>query len=48
MSKDGVEIIKHKQKIIYGFQFHPEMFPDQTQGDELFANLINLVQNSHI
>lgn len=45
ISKDGVEIIKHKTKPIYGFQFHPEMFPDQTAGDELFANFIKIVEN---
>lgn len=44
-SKDGIEIIKHKEKLIYGFQFHPEMFEDQTQGDELFANFMKIVQN---
>lgn len=45
MSKDGIEIIKHKQKLIYGFQFHPEMFEDITQGDELFANFMKIVEN---
>lgn len=44
-SKDGIEIIKHPDKPIYGFQFHPEMFLDQTQGDELFANFMKIVQN---
>lgn len=47
-SKDGIEIIKHKDKLIYGFQFHPEMFPNQTQGDELFANFIKIVQNRRV
>lgn len=44
-SKDGIEIIKHVEKLIYGFQFHPEMFPDKTQGDELFANFMKIVEN---
>ncbi len=44
-SKDGIEVVKHKNKLIYGFQFHPEMFPNQTQGDEIFANFIKIVQN---
>lgn len=44
-SEDGIEIIKHQNKLIYGFQFHSEMFPDQTEGDELFANFIKIVQN---
>jgi len=47
-SKDGIEIIKHKEQPMYGFQFHPEMFPDQTQGDELFANFIKIVQNKNV
>lgn len=47
-SKDGIEIIKHKTKLIYGFQFHPEMFVESTQGDEIFANFINIVQNKTV
>jgi GMP synthase-like glutamine amidotransferase len=47
-SVDGIEIIKHKVKLIYGFQFHPEMFRDQTRGGELFANLIKIVQNNYL
>lgn len=46
-SRDGVEVIKHKSKLIYGFQFHPEMFEDITQGNEIFANFINIVQNRY-
>lgn len=48
MSKDGIEIIKHNEKLIYGFQFHPEMFEDVTQGDELFANFIKIVENKEV
>jgi len=44
-SVDGIEIIRHKDRLIYGFQFHPEMFRDETQGDELFANFIKIVEN---
>ena len=29
-SETGAEIIKHKTKPIYGFQFHPEVFPRKT------------------
>jgi GMP synthase-like glutamine amidotransferase len=43
-SKDGIEVIKHCMRPIYGFQFHPEMFTEKTQGDEIFANVINLMQ----
>ena len=42
-SKDGVEVIKHKNKPIYAVQFHPEMFMDQTCGDECFNNFLNSV-----
>lgn len=39
-SRDGVEVFKHATKPIYGFQFHPEMFPDKTAGHIIFANLL--------
>ncbi len=41
-SVDGFEVIKHNTKPIYGFQFHPEMFVDKTNGDEIFKNLLSL------
>lgn len=28
-SKDGYEIIRHRSRPIYGFQFHPELEPDR-------------------
>jgi len=42
-SKDGFEIVKHKDKKIYGLQFHPEMFVESTCGAEIFGNLLSLV-----
>lgn len=42
-SKDGIEVIKHKQLPIYGVQFHPEMFVEQTCGREIFNNFLHLV-----
>jgi GMP synthase (glutamine-hydrolysing) len=39
-SKDGFEIIKHKNKNIFGFQFHPEMLVERTLGDDIFRSLI--------
>ena len=42
-SRDGIEIIKHKSKSIYGVQFHPEMFVQQTCGDEILNNFLNLI-----
>lgn len=44
-SPKGVEIFRHRSRMIYGFQFHPEMFPDRTNGDELFSNFIRIVDN---
>jgi GMP synthase (glutamine-hydrolysing) len=41
-SKDGYEIIKHKTKNIFGFQFHPEMLVEKTLGDEIFKYHIQL------
>lgn len=43
ISKDGIEVLKHKTKPIYGFQFHPEMFPNVSDGDILFSNFIKIV-----
>lgn len=42
-SDHGIEMIKHKTKPIYGLQFHPEMFIDQTDGDEIFMNIIKTI-----
>jgi GMP synthase (glutamine-hydrolysing) len=39
-SKDGIEVVKHNQLPIYGFQFHPEMFPDAAYGDEVFLHTL--------
>jgi len=39
-SEDGIEIIRHKEKKIYGFQFHPEMFRSHTDGAFVFRNLL--------
>jgi GMP synthase (glutamine-hydrolysing) len=41
ISEDGPEIIKHKEKFIYGLQFHPENFTEETEGDELFLKLLS-------
>lgn len=44
-SKDSIEIVKHKMKKIYGLQFHPELFSELTQGDELFKAIIQDIYN---
>ena len=40
VSEDGVEMIKHKTKSIYGLQFHPEIYPHKTQGRAIFWRII--------
>lgn len=45
-SKDGIEIIKHRDRFLYGFQFHPEMFVEKTDGDEIFGRVMEMVQAS--
>ncbi|HEX8591455.1 MAG TPA: gamma-glutamyl-gamma-aminobutyrate hydrolase family protein [Candidatus Paceibacterota bacterium] len=39
-SPAGPEVIRHKTRPQYGFQFHPEKMCDQTYGDELFRTLL--------
>ncbi len=39
----GPEIIKHKKLPIYGIQFHPENMVQETEGDELFAKVLKLI-----
>ncbi len=43
-SKDGIEAIKHRTRPIYAVQFHPEMFLEETCGDECFRNFLYLVK----
>lgn len=44
-SKDGIEIIRHATKDIYGFQFHPEITKIENQGQIIFNNLLEQFQN---
>lgn len=41
VSNDGPEIIRHKERSVYGMQFHPENFIEETEGDELFLKLLS-------
>ena len=42
-SKDGVEIMKHARKPIYGIQFHPE--ESSSAGASVFSEIISKVTN---
>ena len=37
----GTEIIKHKTKEIYCFQFHPEVHPRKTDGKKIFYKIVS-------
>ncbi|MES2225426.1 MAG: gamma-glutamyl-gamma-aminobutyrate hydrolase family protein [Patescibacteria group bacterium] len=39
----GPEVIRHRTKPQYGFQFHPEKMCDLTYGDELFRSFLKEV-----
>jgi len=45
-SESGPEIIKHKTKSIYGFQFHPENCIDVSAGYELFGEIFSKISGS--
>ncbi|GBE16315.1 GMP synthase [glutamine-hydrolyzing] [bacterium BMS3Abin15] len=46
VSKDGIEAFRHKNRKLYGFQFHPSVFTDKTCGDEIFNNLLSALEKS--
>lgn len=39
----GPEVIRHRTKPQYGFQFHPEKMCDETYGDEVFRALLESI-----
>lgn len=43
-SVKGIEIFKHKNKFIYGFQFHPEKSNYDDCGMKLFENIFTLIR----
>ncbi|MFA6963500.1 MAG: gamma-glutamyl-gamma-aminobutyrate hydrolase family protein [Patescibacteria group bacterium] len=45
-SETGPEIIRHRARPTFGFQFHPEVFPRKTDGKKLFDQVIAQVIKS--
>ena len=43
-SKYGIEIVKHKDRNIYGFQFHPEIVPEVQDGDEIILEVLKTIK----
>lgn len=40
-SDHGPEIIRHRERPLWGFQFHPEHLTDETSGDEIFHRILS-------
>lgn len=49
LAKHGSDIqaYKHREKMIYGFQFHPEVVDPKNQGTQIFLNLLNLINKTN-
>ena len=43
-SERGVEIVKHKKKLIYGINFHPELTSPKATGKKLIENFLAQVK----
>ena len=43
-SSRGIEIVKHKDKLIFGLQFHPEINPTTQKGDEIFNYILEYIK----
>jgi len=46
VSKDGIEIFRHKNRIVYGMQFHPEVKEPHSDGEEIFISIINSIKRN--
>jgi anthranilate/para-aminobenzoate synthase component II len=43
ISEDGIEVMKHKRKLIYATQFHPEELQDGNDGHTILHNFLTMV-----
>lgn len=43
-SATGIEVIKHKERFLYGVQFHPEAYPESTNGYKILQNFLKMVK----
>ena len=43
VSEDGIEVMKHKNKLIYGVQFHPEELKDGNDGHTILKNFLSMI-----
>jgi len=43
-SAHGIEAIRHTDRLIYGFQFHPEKLMRETEGSKVIKNFIEFVR----
>lgn len=46
ISADGIEIVKHPERLIYGVQFHPEAWGDRISGYKVLENFLQLVRKN--
>jgi len=43
VSLDGIEVMRHKNKLIYASQFHPEELQDSNNGHAILQNFLSMV-----
>lgn len=41
-SETGIEAIRHKKRCVYGVQFHPEVYPNRTDGPIILDNFLKI------
>ena len=45
-SAKGIDIVKHVNKKIYGFQFHPEITEPKNDGEIIFKTCLDVINNN--